>query len=240
MRLGQLARKLSIRQSEIVDFLQQQNISIENGSNTRLEDSHVVLIMKQYAPTREEEFIAELANEKHTEEPMEEVKREVQPMPVLPESLPSSNEEKPEVIRVPKIELSGLKVVGKIELPEPKKKDEKPVADEFPKEPTPEPKQEERPHKIDRKAIQHKKEKKQRPHVNPLALQREREAREAAEKRRIQAEREKEKRKQHYHNKVKTVRPAKPVKPSKVESVDTPSEPQPTTWWGKFLKWLRP
>lgn len=240
MRLGQLARKLSIRQSEIVDFLQQQNISIENGSNTRLEDSHVVLIMKQYAPAREAEFIAELANEKHTEEPMEEVKREVQPMLVLPESLPSSNEEKPEVIRVPKIELSGLKVVGKIELPEPKKKDEKQVADEFPKELSPEPKQEERPHKTDRKAIQHKKERKQRPHVNPLALQREREAREAAEKRRIQAEREKEKRKQHYHNKVKTVRPAKPVKPPKVELVDTPSEPQPTTWWGKFLKWLRP
>jgi hypothetical protein len=235
MRLGQLARKLSIRQSEIVDFLLQQNIQIEDGSNTRLEDTHVVLIMKQYAPAREEEVIAELASEKQTEEPIKAMKEEEKPMPALPES----NEEKPEVIRVPKIELSGLKVVGKIELPEPKKKEEKPADIEIPKEPTPEPKQEERPHKTDRKAIQHKKERKQRPHVNPLALQREREAREAAEKRRIQAEREKEKRKQHYHNKVKTVRPGKPAKP-KVESVVTPSEPQPTTWWGKFLKWLRP
>jgi hypothetical protein len=236
MRLGQLARKLSIRQSEIVDFLLQRNIQIEDGSNTRLEDSHVVLIMKRYAPAREDEVIAELANEKHAEELMEVVKVEEQPIPELPES----NEEKPEVIRVPKIELSGLKVVGKIELPEPKKKEEKPSDSEFTKEPIPEQKQEERPNKTDRKAIQHKKERKQRPHVNPLALQREREAREAAEKRRIQAEREKEKRKQHYHNKVKSVRPGKSSKPAKVESVVTPSEPQPTTWWGKFLKWLRP
>jgi hypothetical protein len=192
--------------------------------------------MKQYAPAREEEVIAELANEKQLEEPIEVVKREEQPIPALPESIG----EKREVIRVPKIELSGLKVIGKIELPEPRKKEEKPVDSEFPKEPSPEQKQEERPHKTDRKAIQHKKERKQPPHVNPLALQREREAREAAEKRRIQAEREKEKRKQHYHNKVKTVRPAKPVKPAKVEPVSTPSAPQPTTWWGKFLKWLRP
>lgn len=236
MRLGQLARKLSIRQSEIVDFLQHQNIQIEDGSNTRLEDSYVVLIMKQYAPAREEEVIAELANEKQTEERIEAVKEEDQPMPVLPEL----NDEKPEVIRVPKIELSGLKVVGKIELPEPRKKEDKSADVEFPKELTPEQKLEERPHKTDRKAIQHKKERKQRSQVNPLALQREREAREAAEKRRIQAEREKEKRKQHYHNKVKTVRPAKPVKLAKVESVSTPSVPQPTTWWGKFLKWLRP
>jgi len=236
MRLGQLARKLSIRQSEIVDFLQQQNIRIEDGSNTRLEDSHVVLIMKQYAPAREEEVIAELANEKHVEEPIEVVKREAQPMPELPES----NEEKPEVIRVPKIELSGLKVVGKIELPEPKKKEEKPVDSEFPTEPTPEPKQEERPPKTDRKAIHHKKEKKARTHVNPLALQREREAREAEEKRRMQAVREKEKRKQHYHKKVKAIRAGKPAKPIKVEPLSTPLEPQPSTWWDKFLKWLRP
>lgn len=236
MRLGQLARKLSIRQSEIVHFLLQQNIRIEEGSNTRMEDSHVVLVMKEYAPAREEEVIAELANEKNVDEPMAMAEKEEHLLPELPES----NEEKPEVIRVPKIELSGLKVVGKIELPEPKKKEEKPDDQDVSKEITPEQKKEEKPRKTDRNAIQHKKEKNQRPHVNPLELQRQREAREAAEKRRIQIARDKEKRKQHYHNKVKAIRPQKPAKPIKVEPVLTSSEPHPTTWWGKFLKWLRP
>lgn len=235
MRLGQLARKLSIRQSEIVDFLQQQNIRIEDGSNTRLEDSHVVLIMKQYAPAREEEVIAELAYEKQTEEPIEVVKSDEQPMPALAEL----NEEKPEVIRALKIELSGLKVVGKIELPELKKKEEKPIEREIPMEPTLEQKQVERPHKTHRKSIQHKNDRTQRSHVNPLALQREREAREAAEKRRVQKEREKEKKKQHYHNKVKGIRPPKPVKPVKLEPIAISLKPEPTTLWGKFIKWLR-
>lgn len=240
MRLGQLARKLAIRQPEIVDFLLQHNIRIEDGSNTRLEDSHVVLIMKQYAPAREEEVIAELANEKNIETQIP-IEKEIETELLIPSEDFNSSEEKPEVIRVPKIELSGLKVVGKIELPEPKKKDEKPVDGELPTEPTSEQEPEMKTRKTDRKAIHHKKvRKEQRSNMNPIASQREREAREAAEKRRIQTEREKEKRKQHYHNKVKTIRQSKPVKPAKAEPVTVPSEMQPNTWWGKFLKWLRP
>src|SRR5687767_2505174 len=50
MRLGQLARKLTLRQIEIVDFLASQNIQIEDGSNTRLEDQHADLVIAHFAP----------------------------------------------------------------------------------------------------------------------------------------------------------------------------------------------
>jgi hypothetical protein len=67
MRLGQLARKLSLRQSALVDFLAQQQIQIDGGSNTRIEDDHVVLIMKHFAPEQETSMRTELANEKMVE-----------------------------------------------------------------------------------------------------------------------------------------------------------------------------
>src|SRR5260221_11505809 len=49
MRLGQLARKLAIRPSAIIEFLAAKNISLEESSNTRLEDDQVILIMNQFA-----------------------------------------------------------------------------------------------------------------------------------------------------------------------------------------------
>ena len=51
MRLGQLARKLALRPDEIVEFLSAKNIQIEDNSNTKLEDDHVTLIIKKFAPS---------------------------------------------------------------------------------------------------------------------------------------------------------------------------------------------
>ena len=67
MRLAQLARKLTIRPTVIVDFLTQHNIQIEDGSNTRLADDHVALIMQKFAPARAAEIAAELVIEKEIE-----------------------------------------------------------------------------------------------------------------------------------------------------------------------------
>ena len=49
MRLGQLARKLAIRPSQIVDYLSTHQIYLEEGSNAKLNDEHVDRIVQHFA-----------------------------------------------------------------------------------------------------------------------------------------------------------------------------------------------
>lgn len=252
-----MARKLAIRPTEIVEFLTERNIQIEDGSNTRLEDDHVAMIMQKFAPARAAEVAAELVIEKDEERKInlkEEVAVEV---PVQREEElkilePTSSESefqsgKLEVIKAAKVELSGLKVVGKIELPEPKKKEPQPqgeelVGDQPQKEETPvqtSPRYQEKRKQENRKPYPNKRESNDRPKTNPIALQREREAIETEKRRRAQAEQEKEKRTQHYLKKVKVVAPTKSARLFKEDVEEmTPLAPIPKTWWGKFMKWL--
>ena len=248
MRLGQLARKLSLRPAQIVEFLAQNNIQIEDNSNTRIEDSHTELVVNYFAPgtflqVSELGDEAEEAKAVEIEFPVEEevtVQTETSEQQISPET---------EVIRVPKIELSGLKVLGKIELPEPKKKEvvvekteegveptaETPAPTPIPT-PTPERKQ-----RLHNKKPVHQKRDRPREWKNPLEQQRERELREAEEKKRIAAEREKERRKNHYEEKRKTLAQAKRVKTVKeqpiVQKKPVDTRPVPKTWFGKFLRW---
>ena len=197
MRLGQLARKLSLRPAQIVEFLAQNNILIDGDSNTRIEDNHTELVVNHFAPGTFQQLTESV------EEPDENaaVENELPMVEVTaqPETSESLVDQEPEVIRVPKIELSGLKVLGKIELPEPKKKE--PAAEKA--EEGIEPLAEAPPSVPERKAQNHNKksvhQKRDRPREwkNPLELQRERESREAEEKKRSAIEREKERRKQH-------------------------------------------
>ena len=151
-----------------------------------------------------------------------------------------------EVIRVQKVELSGLKVLGKIELPEPKKKEipteqtgegteaivsgDKPVVEKNVKQ-----------RGNNRKPQQNRDRSHQRSWKNPVELQREREAKEAEAKKQRDIEREKEKRKQHYQEKMKTsnVQPKKVKVKSQQEGPNKPvdTRPVPKTWFGKFLRW---
>ena len=238
MRLGQLARKLALKPIEIVGFLAKQNITIEDGGNTRLEDDHVALILQKFAP-----------------EQLEEPRPKAEPIiqspatPILVENdivvtevqIPAnevSKEETIEVIKAPKVELSGLKVLGKIELQEPKKKEvapesnDAPISGEIKKQPLQEFRKphspwNERPNTRARK--------------NPIALQREQEVLEARKKREAEVEREKDKRTMHYLKKVNVAKPTKALK----MTYDEPSEeqsvakvPTPKTWWGRFMRWL--
>ena len=245
MRLGQLARKLSLRPGQIIEFLAKNNIQVEENSNLRLESNYVELIVGHFAP----ESMAEIKAEP---DEVEEIAIAVEPEPIsesnIIELVTASSDEEiqvqpdtlPEVIRVQKVELSGLKVLGKIDLPEPKKKE--PVADQNAvDEPTPVEKPvlnkalDKRKPKQDRRDRTHQRDRK-----NPIQLQREREAREEEEKKRLAIEREKEKRKRHYEEKRKSVVQPKRVKPSKqqptvAKRVDT--RPVPKTWFGKFLRW---
>ena len=143
MRLFQLARKLNVKQESIVAVLAENGIEIENKSNTKLEEDHVEMVMEHFTPadptSNEEDTVQESVDEEPTiiEENKVEVSEEEPTVPIeraLPqdddESEPHEEDSETEVIRVKKIKLSGPKVVGKIELPEPKPKPDQPEKDE--------------------------------------------------------------------------------------------------------------
>jgi hypothetical protein len=249
MRLGQLARKLSLRPAEIVEFLSLQGIQIPGNSNSRMEDPHVTLVVGKFAPERLSEIINE-EDEPEVKEVIEEVEKEQRPEPVdeiqeqaedsTPVSEPSdAPNADTEVIRVQKIELSGLKVLGKIELPVPKKKEVETTqeltttsAEKLVKQKGKEKKTHPPTSKRNRERLQSGE------WVNPLEMQRQREAKEAEDRRRLELEREKEKRKKHYQKKVKQVAPVKRSKPAKEEETEpVVMKKKPTTWLGRFLQW---
>ncbi len=237
MRLGQLARKLALKPIEIVGFLAKQNVLIEDGGNTKLEDDHVKLILQKFAP-------------EHLEAPRPKAEPIIQipATPIVVENevvaevqIPtneSREEETIELIKAPKVELSGLKVLGKIELPEPKKKEpapestDEPDSGEIKKQPLQDfrklqPPRHERTNTRARK--------------NPIAVKREEEALEGRKKREAEVERKKDKRTLHYMKKVIVAKPTKAIKmthdePSVEESVV--EVPAPKTWWGRFMRWL--
>jgi hypothetical protein len=137
----------------------------------------------------------------------------------------------PEVIKAPKIELAGLKVLGKIEILEKKKKtDENEEVGSEEKEIKP---RSERP----RPAMR---EFQERPRKNPVTLQRERDQREAERLRKEKLAEEKEKKTNHYLNRVKPSATSRKLKKTEetVELTDTPIEKAPTSLWGKFMRWL--
>jgi hypothetical protein len=255
MRLGQLARKLAIRPSQIVDYLSTIEVFPEEGSNARLSDEVTGRVIMYFAPER----LNEILTKEETPEPVI-VSPPVEEQPVqstIVEAAPEVesgqspvaelSEEKPEVevIKAPKVELTGLKVLGKIDLPEPRKKSP-PVSEsaegvEVVKSEAPitgkKPVKTERKEKISRGKENYN----PRPARNPIAEQREKIAREEEERRKAKAERDKEKRTQYYLQRVKTGQPTKSVK-----IVSEPTEtyelkevkPAPKTWLGKFLRWL--
>ena len=240
MRLGQLARKLALRPTDIVDYLAENNIRIADGTNTRMEKEQVNLVMKRFVPgwvespmaeeqTAEEEIIV---SEPAVETSVIDEQVEVTTVSDQQQDPPAENNE---VIRAPKIELSGLKVVGKIDLPEPKKKEEvpgeeNPAVDDSKKE-----------RRENRKSFDVNRNRRQRAEKNPVALQREKEAREAQKKRLEQQAREKEKRTQNYLKNYKPSSPTKAVRLVKEDVVEmTPKELEepPKTLFGKILRWL--
>ena len=247
MRLGQLARKLSLRPSQLVDFLTANNVATEEGSNTRLADQHTELIVRYFAPKSLEEIMKPAAEEAVQAEitPITEEVAQVEESldvegekkteePVVSVQEHSGEQSEPEVIRVQKIELSGLKVLGKIDLPEPKRKESK-AEDENSST-------EEKPDRKGKTARgkQPRTERDQRTWRNPLEVQRKREARELEEKKKAELEREKERKRNHYQNKVKQIQRPKKEKAAKEtitlkKPVDT--RPAPKTLIGKFLRW---
>lgn len=208
MRIGQLARQIGISPSEIIEFLSAQNIETESGTNARLTEDVAAKILERFAPEKKAEVIETIAEEGKIEE--EKIESETSAVSEEPAPL--------EVIRVSKVELQGLKVVGKIDLPEPKKK--------------PEP-------LVEKREYQPRQSQPKRDWKNPLDAKRKQEAREAEQKRREKAEQEKEKRTNHYYNKVKSV-PTKAAKKVEEQVVveDLNEKEPPKSALGRLWRWL--
>jgi len=241
MRLGQLARKLGIRPPEIVEFLGANQILIEEGSNTRLTDTQIDLILGKFVP-RPEGNLAEAAPPEVNSEVVDiseaHQEREDDALTKQPNVESEPQIEAPiEVIKAPKIELSGLKVLGKIELPEPKKTGISPEAAAI--EPAGvEPKEDRRK---DKSLTRSRRQRQQAPRKNPIAVEREREAEDQKRKREEKAAHDKQRKTQNYLNKVKMSPPTKAVRivdePVMEMTADELRE-RPTSWLGRIIEWL--
>ena len=220
MRLGQLARQLDIAPDKIVTFLGSRDIAIDSSANARIDDSYVDLIIQHFAPGNEA------------------LRQQIQQLPEAPASeattetiVPGDDSIVPEVIKAPKIELPGLRVVGKIELPEKKKKEpEKAPEDQVP--PT-----ENRPKPVSRNP---RRQSPTRDRQNPVALAREREEREKRMRENEKREQEKQRRAEHYQKRLKPQPPTKAARLHREELVETtpPKPERPKTLWGRFMRWL--
>jgi hypothetical protein len=250
MRLGQLARKLSLSQAEVVEFLSRKNIQIEADSNARISDEQTTLVIQHFNPSlllvevEKEIVVAEIITPVLEAEKSEEIRHEESreiPAEITP-SQTEITEEKIELIKASKAELPGLKVLGKIELPETKKKEDPKILEGESVESQPPAEAPPPPRRISRSEPRKNfRDKREQQWKNPIEAKREREAREAEEKRREQIEIDKELRTKHYQQKVK-----KSSQPTRsVKKVDEPLEemvnddrPIPRTWLGKFMRWL--
>ncbi|MEQ9119518.1 hypothetical protein [Fulvivirga sp.] len=137
MRLSQIARKLGATQSELSEKLVSNGEKAPEGGNSKLTDDQIALLFRLYNYSEPEEKEEEVVTEPdaettvaETSEPepqiveevvQEEVQTEVEEVE-QPEAAKGSIEEEPaeevEVIRAKKIKLEGIKVLGKIDLPE--------------------------------------------------------------------------------------------------------------------------
>jgi hypothetical protein len=244
MRLGQLSRKLGISTSEIIGFLASKNVAIGEDSNTKIEDDHTNWVIQKYAPELLEIQTVIIPVEKP--QPVEVVEtptpKAAEPVniPTITSEQPITDNEQPsidqlpEVIKAPKIELSGLKVLGKIEIPEKKKKE---IVEGIENQSA----ETENKPSLDRRPLPIRREFDNRPRKNPVTLQREKEEREMEMKRKEEILRAKERKAYHYQSKVKSQAAPKRIKmvEEPLEETITPEEKAPTTVWGKFKKWLR-
>lgn len=252
MRLAQLARKIGVKPSEIATFLANKNVPIENSSNAKVADDQVEMVLMHYAPELlapdpvEEVEPREMSEEKAEVAPVQEeaVVTEEEPLvePVQSEKISAEDSvEAKEVIKPVLMELPGLKVVGKIDLPEPKKKEVENqeegtsgVAED----------KSSNKEKEDRRGRRKNttRENERRPRKNLVALQREREAREALRRKQQEKERQKELRTKRYLSKVNQYTPQpQRVKKNKLEDeyeVYTSEPEKPKSFIGRILNWF--
>lgn len=242
MRLVQLARKLGVTQNEIIRFLSNQGIDIGQSGNVKVADEHIQLIYSHFGHPVEETVEEETMDKTATEplilssqtisetietpqteqaEAIDENKdEEERPAEVRAEETEDiakekDKQEKVEVIRAKKIKLEGIKVLGKIDLPEPPKKEES--TDESEDQPKSEPRGGRRKDFKDRKSQKRQNPKRRKSESYEQKLKRQ--EREAERKKREREKKLKEKKKRFYEEQVKSVQPEKVKKKASKKQV---------------------
>lgn len=236
MRLAQLARKLGIRSADIVEFLAGHQYAIEDSFNAKLSKLQVELIIQNFSPHGTHDIgTVDTSPIGHEEDqPLPEANLDLSELPNETGKETASTEANTEVIRAYKVALPGLKVVGKIALPEAKAttsdKKSAVTGKEFVS--------------LDQGRRKKLKPSQQenRPRKNPVAIQRQREEREARERKEAKKREEKELRTKRYQEKVsKYTQPPKPISALRNEDYEVYEEPKrqpPKTWMGKIAGWF--
>lgn len=259
MRVSQLARKLNILPADVLAALPKEAVLEEGAYNARLTLAQVEEVVRFFRPAEWEKFMEELrlsAEEPEAipvtsrEHPISVPEPEVASQPQTSsqslldnkdssaEAGPAAQPQEIEVIRAPKVELPGLRVVGKIEIPEKKKP-------EHAEQAKPEALLVNRPK---RSRTQGYEKAVQRNQKNPIAVARERAKREAERERKKQAELQKKKKAERYQKKIaerrammaNRSRPKVTTQESEVvtENISVSSSAEQLTWWQRFKKWL--
>lgn len=129
MRLSQLARQLEISPSELIIFFKKNNIDRYTSHNNKIKEEDVDYALRYYKPLvvqNEKEAVPIDDNTVISVQGVEdsnahqtELDNEVKPENINQESENQKDKnDLVELIRMPKIKLQGVKVVGKIELPD--------------------------------------------------------------------------------------------------------------------------
>lgn len=140
MRLGQLSRQLEVSSDQIVKLLSAEFREVNNHPNIKLTEDELEFVMNHFKPVVEEvttaseaedDVLADVAPEiesapEETPESAPEFVEELRPQVITLEEEFNSQKEDLESFKAEKPNLEGLKVVGKIELPDPVIKEQKP------------------------------------------------------------------------------------------------------------------
>ncbi len=249
MRLGQLSRKLEVDSSVIVKVLKEHFREVNNHPNIKIQEEELAFLTSHFAPKSAtpagtemptetpqktekpettEESVQKEDKEKVTEAKKPEYVESLRPKVITLENEFSEKTRSLESFKVEKPELEGLKVVGKIDLPEPKPKT-KPE-----QETTKESSQATgKTNTIDEKgARQRYTDKKRRPKTrnnrNPVEARKKKAEYLERKKKEQEEKRLKELRKKHYEEKLKNKSSEKAPKKKKKKNVKSvPSQAQP-------------
>ncbi|WKV12611.1 hypothetical protein [Marivirga harenae] len=137
------------------------------------------------------------------------------------------------IIKAPKVELKGLNVIGKIDLPEPKRKAQTEQSEET---------QDRKKKSFSQPSRQRKPRRNQKRELSPAEIRKKEEQKDARKRERIEREK-KRKREQFYKEKVlkpkQLEQKTKPTRKKKVtEQTREVQKPQPKTILGKLWRWL--
>ena len=210
MRLGQLARKLEVESSAIVKILKENFREVNNHPNVKIEDEELEFLTKHFTPVQaqvvqetEVSHEPEISKEESTTLEAPEIKEDtpafiesLRPKVITLEEEFNAKKKELESFKAEKPELEGLKVIGKIDLPEPKPK--------APKEPKESDKSKGTRTINERSARQRNQKKGKRNDIrNPVETARKRAEFKSKKEKEEQLKKLKEQKKKHYEENVK-------------------------------------